>query len=139
MAVNDFIIDPKLAAESTTLGELELCNLRLFDDARFPWLILVPRRPGLVEIHDLAARERALLIEEIAAATAALQAATRCDKVNVAALGNQVHQLHVHVIARFTGDAAWPQPVWGRGARVPYEEAARRSLADKLRAGFEFV
>ncbi len=139
MAASDLILDPKLVAESVALGELELSNLRLFDDARFPWLILVPRRPGLVEIHDLAARERALLIEEIAAATTALQAATRCDKVNVAALGNQVRQLHVHVIARFKDDAAWPNPVWGRGARVPYEEVERRSLVKKLRAGFDFA
>ena len=139
MAAGGFILDPRLAAESIALGDLELCHLLLFDDRRFPWLILVPRRPDLIEIHDLAAKDRALLMEEIAAATTAIKAATHCDKVNVAALGNQVRQLHVHVIARFTNDDAWPNPVWGRGARVPYEEAARESLIKKLRVGFNFV
>ena len=91
------------------------------NDARFPWLLLVPRRAGMTEIIDLAGPDRTALFEEIVAVSTALRAATGCDKLNVAALGNSVAQLHVHVIARFHGDAAWPKPVWGSGAAVAYD------------------
>jgi diadenosine tetraphosphate (Ap4A) HIT family hydrolase len=87
-----------------------------------------------VEIIDLAKADRAALFEEINAASAALRTATRCDKLNVAALGNQVRQLHVHVVARFAGDAAWPGPVWGAGAAVAYEAAARDRLVAAVRS-----
>jgi diadenosine tetraphosphate (Ap4A) HIT family hydrolase len=128
-----FSLDPRLAAESFSLGELALCEVRLFDDARFPWLILVPKRAGAVEIIDLEDDERPVLMNEIEIASAALKRITNCHKLNVAALGNQVRQLHVHVIARFENDAAWPQPVWGKGARVAYTESARDDLSKKLR------
>lgn len=123
-----FVLDPKLAADSVSIANLALSDLRLMNDARFPWLLLVPRRAGAVEIIDLAKADRAALFEEITAASAALRTATGCDKLNVAALGNQVRQLHVHVVARFAGDAAWPGPVWGTGAAVAYGEAARDRL-----------
>lgn len=139
MSVGGFVIDPKLAAESTPLGELTLCTVRLYDDARFPWLLLVPKQAELVEIIDLAPGDLVRLIEEIAVAAGVLEAATSPYKLNIAALGNVVRQLHVHVIARFEDDAAWPNPVWGRGARVPYEAAARDALAKKLRTGFGFA
>jgi diadenosine tetraphosphate (Ap4A) HIT family hydrolase len=135
---NIFTLDPRLAAESHPLGELPLCAALLFDDARFPWVVLVPRRQRLVEITDLAAAERVQLLEEVTAAMDVLKAATSPYKLNVAALGNAVRQLHVHVIARFEEDAAWPAPVWGRGARVPYEPGPLAAITSKLRRGFGF-
>lgn len=138
MTTQEFVLDPRLAAETTVLGELGLCRVLLMDDARFPWLILVPKRAGLVEIIDLAAGDLVRLIEEIATASGVLEAATSPHKLNVAALGNVVRQLHVHIVARFENDAAWPRPVWGQGERQPYAPVARAELAGKLRAGFGF-
>jgi len=117
MAAGGFILDPRLAAESIALGDLELCHLLLFDDRRFPWLILVPRRPDLIEIHDLAAKDRALLVEEIAAATTAIKAATHCDKVNVAA--RKRHKLRL--------PAACPLSNWGKSPCTPPRASRRRS------------
>jgi len=133
-----FVLDPRLAAESTPLGELALCQVLLMDDARFPWIMLVPKRAGLVEIIDLGAGDLQRLMEEIATASGVLEAATSPYKLNVAALGNVVRQLHVHIIARFENDAAWPSPVWGKGERVPYQPVQRAEFAGKLRAGFAF-
>jgi diadenosine tetraphosphate (Ap4A) HIT family hydrolase len=132
--MTNFAIDPRLAAESFSLGELALCEVLLFDDARFPWVILVPKKPDATEIIDLEKEEQPVLMQEIAITSAALKRITGCHKLNVAALGNQVRQLHVHVIARFETDAAWAGPVWGKGTRVPYEEKARGDLAAKLKA-----
>ena len=129
-----FMLDPRLEAESFPLGRLDLCEARLFNDARFTWLILVPARAGLVEIIDLDEAGRQVLMREAALAAGALKAVTKCHKLNVAALGNQVRQLHVHVIARFESDAAWPNPVWGRGARVPYESEAAAKMAQQIKA-----
>ena len=132
-AVSDFALDPALAASSLAVASLPLCDVRLIDDARFPWLLLVPRRSDAVEIVDLAKADRALLFEEITAASAALRAATGCEKLNVGALGNHVRQLHVHVVARFAADVAWPEPVWGSGAAEPYATADRERLIAALR------
>ena len=133
VAMSEFVLDPRLDADTTPVAELALSTLRLARDARFPWLILVPRRSGLAEIIDLDDAGRAVLFDEITAVCRALRGVTGCDKLNVAALGNQVRQLHVHVIARFEHDAAWPGPIWGRGEPVAYEAAARdRLVADLL-------
>jgi diadenosine tetraphosphate (Ap4A) HIT family hydrolase len=102
------------------------------NDARYPWLVLVPRRANLVELHDLDAADRAVVIEEIARAGSGLKALTGAAKINTGALGNLVPQLHIHVVARKPGDAAWPGPVWGQGATVPYEPAARDALLKEL-------
>ena len=126
-----FALDPRLAADTLPAGHLPLCEVRLMNDARFPWLILVPRRAGLREIHDLSPADRALLMEEATAASAVL-AAHGAFKVNVGALGNMVAQLHVHVVGRQDGDAAWPGPVWGSGTRQPYADHAGQHLADTL-------
>ena len=120
----DFTLHDRLAADSVALGDGLLSSVRLMNDRRYRWLILVPRRAGLREIHELAAADRALLIEEIALAGQALQAATRAAKINVGALGNLVPQLHVHVVARSPGDPAWPGPIWGHGRPEPYDAAA---------------
>ena len=127
-----FSIDPRLAAESFPLGELSLCEALLYDDARFPWLVLVPQKENLVEIIDLSDHERIALMDDITDVSRALKEITQCHKLNVAALGNQVRQLHVHIIARFESDPAWAGPVWGKGARVPYNEKARDELTKKL-------
>jgi diadenosine tetraphosphate (Ap4A) HIT family hydrolase len=133
-----FILDARLEADTVPVVDLALSTVRLMDDAAYPWLVLVPRRAGLVELIDLAPAERAQLIEEIAAAETALARATRCHKLNVGALGNLVAQLHVHVVARFDTDAAWPGPVWGAAPRTPYGEERRAALvadiAGRLRA-----
>lgn len=131
---NAFQLDPRLEADSVPLAELPLSALRLMKDARYPWLLLVPRKPGLTEIIDLDEGERAQLMREIADVSAALKAATGCDKLNVGALGNVVAQLHVHVVARFKTDAAWPGPVWGVGQAIPWDEGQRQALAERLLA-----
>jgi diadenosine tetraphosphate (Ap4A) HIT family hydrolase len=133
-----FTLDPRLEAESFPLGRLTLCEVRLFNDARFPWLILVPARDGLVEIIDLDEAGQQLLMREVALAAGALKTLTSCHKLNVAALGNQVRQLHVHMIARFESDAAWPNPVWGRGTRVPYESQVAAKFTARMRAAMDF-
>lgn len=129
-----FTLDPRLAADSLAVKSLALSDLRLMNDARFPWLLLVPRRAGAAEIIDLDKPDRATLFEEITAASAALREATGCEKLNVAALGNAVRQLHVHVVGRFHADPAWPQPVWGHGAAIAYEPGARDRLLAAIAA-----
>ena len=128
-----FQLDPRLAADSSALAELSLCSLRLMDDARFPWLLLVPRRAGLREIFDLPAFEQAELLIELNQAARALTAVAAPHKLNIGALGNVVEQLHVHLVARQPGDAAWPGPVWGSGARQPYPAGEAAGLTARLR------
>lgn len=131
-ALTSFRLDERLAADSTGVTGLWLSELRLINDARFPWLILVPRVANAAEIIDLGKADRAALCEEITTVSQALIAATGCDKLNVAALGNIVRQLHVHVVARFEGDAAWPGPVWGNGKAVAWEAEARDRLVARI-------
>jgi len=116
----DWQLHAQLAADSHPLASLPLCELRLMDDSNYPWLVLVPRVPGAQELLDLRGAERHLLSDETDHAARALRAVFRPRKLNVAALGNVVPQLHVHVIARFEDDPAWPAPVWGRVAARPY-------------------
>jgi diadenosine tetraphosphate (Ap4A) HIT family hydrolase len=131
--MDDFTLDPQLERDAVPVAELPLTRVLLNDDANYPWLILVPRRPGKVELIDLDEADRAALWREIAAASGALKRLTRCHKLNVAQLGNQVAQLHIHVIARETTDAAWPSPVWGKAPRKPYDTTARDKLVSNLR------
>ena len=126
--MTDFVLDPRLAADSVFVADLPLCQVRLQDDARWPWLVLVPRRPGLVEITDLPAADRAVLMEETALAYDAVRALGAAlgrlpEKLNMGALGNVVAQLHVHVIGRRRDDPAGSAPVWGAGRAQPYGEA----------------
>ena len=133
MSGEAFALDGRLAADTRHVASLPLCDVLLMKDARFPWLILVPRRPGLVEIADLPEPDQASLWREVNRAAAALRANAPCDKLNLGALGNVVRQLHVHVVARREGDAAWPGPVWGSGLALPYAAGALDDLADRLR------
>ena len=134
-----YALHPQLAADSHPLASLGLSDLQLMDDSNYPWLVLVPRVAGARELVDLDATQRAVLVEEIARCERLLLDAFKPDKLNVAALGNLVPQLHVHVIARFEGDPAWPAPVWGRVAARQYspERLVERVnlLAGHLRGG----
>ena len=130
----DFQLDPRIASDSVPVTALALSDLRLMKDRRFPWLILVPRRPAVAEIIDLSGADRAVLLGEMVQVSGALRAATGCDKLNIGALGNIVRQLHVHVVARFESDAAWPGPVWGSGAAIPYAPGEAERLIARLTA-----
>ncbi len=129
----DWALDTQLARDTIPIGDLPLSRLLLMEDANYPWAILVPRRPGIVEIIDLSAQDQAQLTREIASVSTTLRRTTGCHKLNVAALGNVVAQLHVHVIARFRDDAAWPRPVWGAVPARPYAGDARQRLIDALK------
>ncbi len=118
--MSEFSLHPQLLAETHPVCELALCSIRLMDDARWPWLILVPRLPFLRELVDLAGDDQVALLKEVNRAGRVLQRLFRTDKLNIAALGNQVPQLHVHVISRRQDDPAWPRPVWGAGDPEPY-------------------
>lgn len=133
-----FALHPRLAADTLPVGDLALSCVLLMADARFPWLILVPRRPALREFTDLPQAERADLMEEIALISRVLAAEAGAGKINVGALGNVVEQLHVHVVARSAADPAWPGPVWGSGAAVPYAGGAGQALAGRLAAALGF-
>ena len=126
-----FELHPQLAEDTVPVIELALCDVRLMDDANHPWLVLVPRIANTVEMIDLDAEQRTQLTAEIDATSRALKALFKPDKLNVAALGNMVPQLHVHVIARFKHDIAWPRPVWGVANARPYvpEELIERVQA----------
>ena len=129
----EFTLDARLAADSVPVIDLPLCSVRLMNDARFAWLLLVPRRAGMSELHDLDEADQEQLWREIRSTTQALRAVAPCDKLNIGALGNIVRQLHVHVVARMVGDAAWPGPVWGSGMAQPYDAPGREQRIVALR------
>ena len=135
--MSGFTLHPRLSADTVLVADWELSRVLLMNDARYPWLILVPRRDGATELHDLEFRDRATLIEEVSRAARDLKEISGAEKINVGALGNLVLQLHVHVVARSPGDAAWPGPVWGRGTAIPYETARREALVSILRARYQ--
>lgn len=125
----EFVLDPAFVATSEALGDLRLCEARLQLDARYPWIVLIPRRPGLREIEDLSPADRIALMDEIVLAGDAVRAVGAAlglavDKLNVGALGNVTPQLHVHVIGRRIGDPAWPGPVWGHSPAETFKPAA---------------
>jgi diadenosine tetraphosphate (Ap4A) HIT family hydrolase len=132
-----FVLDPQLDADTMVLGRFRLSRVLLMNDARYPWLILVPQKPELAEIIDLSEPDQMQLMREIAAASQALKALFNPDKLNVGALGNRVRQLHVHVLARFVSDAAWPGPVWGVGQAQPYPPHMAGVTMDRLVAALK--
>lgn len=127
-------LHPQLADDTHPVAHWPLSELRLMDDANHPWLILVPRVPDAVELVDLGPPQQAELMREIDRASRLLQKAFKPDKLNVAALGNLVPQLHVHVIARYHHDIAWPRPVWGTATARPYAPEALVQRIEQLRA-----
>lgn len=128
-----FVLDARLAGDSAPVIDLPLCSVRLMNDARFTWLLLVPRRAGMSEIHELDEPDQDQLWREVRLAARALRAVAPCDKLNLGALGNIVRQLHVHVVARVVGDAAWPGPVWGSGAAQPYHTSRLSKQVTEIR------
>lgn len=127
-----FVLHPRLAADTVFVADWALSRVVAMNDARYPWLILVPRRSGATEIFDLSAEDRRMMIEEIARASEGLKTLTGAAKINVGALGNLVPQLHVHVVARNPGDAAWPGPVWGQGHAQTCEPGALDAFVRQL-------
>jgi diadenosine tetraphosphate (Ap4A) HIT family hydrolase len=132
MSAPAWSLHPQLTQDTVPVGELALSRVLLANEASYPWLILVPRRPGLVELIDLDENAQVQLLGEVAAAARALKAITECEKLNIAALGNQVAQLHVHVIARRHSDAAWPKPVWSAAPVAAYDPKVRDGLIGAL-------
>lgn len=132
-----FSLHAQLEADSFPFRELELSTVRIMDNSLLPWLILVPRVPDARELIDLSDDQQLRLMREIAAASHALRSAFRPDKLNVAALGNMVPQLHVHVIARFSTDAAWPKAVWGNLPAAPRTQAALAEFREILNSHWQ--
>ena len=128
-----FKLDHRLANDSISIMKTSLCDFRLARDCRWPWLILVPQRVGITEIFELTPLDQVMLTFETEMAASALKTATNATKINIAAIGNIVRQLHVHVIARFEGDANWPGPVWGFGKAEAYEDAKRDQFIETMR------
>jgi diadenosine tetraphosphate (Ap4A) HIT family hydrolase len=127
--MSTFVLDTKLNVDTIEITALPLCQVRLMNDRRFPWVVLVPAKPGLSEIIDLGAADRTKLIEEIALVSTVMRDLFRPTKLNVGALGNVVAQLHLHVIARFASDDAWPGPVWGTTPERYRPDEIERRLA----------
>lgn len=128
-----FALEARLASDTVAVMPLALCDVRLMNDARYAWLVLVPRRTGMVEISDLADADQLTLWQDVKRATAALRAVAPCDKLNLGALGNIVRQLHIHLVARIEGDRAWPGPVWGHGQAEAYDAQALGARVQALR------
>jgi|SRR5215470_5188980 len=131
-------LHPQLARDTIEIGDLPLVRVLLMNDAGYPWLILVPRRAGATEIIDLDETDQEILMREIALLARVLKDVTACDKLNVAAIGNVVPQLHVHVVARRRDDALWPRPVWGAAPARPYAPDDRDRLVDAIRSEVAF-
>jgi diadenosine tetraphosphate (Ap4A) HIT family hydrolase len=134
---DDFVLDPRLALDTIPVTDLALCNVLLMNESRYPWLILVPARAGVSELHDLESADRATLVEEVALASQVVKSLFAPEKVNVGALGNIVRQLHVHIVARNVGDPAWPGPVWGHSPAVPYDDVTAENLSREIATALE--
>jgi diadenosine tetraphosphate (Ap4A) HIT family hydrolase len=137
VAASPWSLHPRLDKDTMPVGDLPLSRVLAVTDANFPWVLLVPRRAGACEIIDLAEPEQAQLMTEIARVASALKRITGCDKLNVAAIGNMVPQLHIHLVARRVGDAAWPKPVWGTVPARPYDAGELQTFIAALRGAIE--
>ncbi|MCE6078135.1 HIT domain-containing protein [Agrobacterium vitis] len=127
-----FRLDERLARDSQSILQLPLSDLRLSRDSRWPWLILVPRRNDVAEIFELSKDDQIQLLHEQVQVGAALKTATGATKINIAAIGNVVRQLHVHVVARFENDPNWPGPIWGYGVAEPYSDTALATMTTTI-------
>ena len=133
MSAPAWSLHPQLQKDTIDIGDLPLCRVLVIKDANYPWLLLVPRRADASEIIDLDEVEQAQLLTETSRVARALKEITKCDKLNIAALGNVVAQLHLHIIARRVGDAAWPRPVWGVVPAVPHDAGEVQLFIGALR------
>ena len=127
-----FVLDARIEKDSNLIFDLPLCQVRLQNDSRYPWLVLVPKVEGATEVHELTEEQQTKLMKESSLVANCLKKVTQCKKINVANLGNVVSQLHWHVVARFEEDKTWPGPIWGVGEVIPYEDKKRAELADSL-------
>jgi diadenosine tetraphosphate (Ap4A) HIT family hydrolase len=134
-----FTLDPQLQRDTVAIGDLPGSRVLLMNDANFPWLILVPRQAGATEVFDLDDGARAQVMRELAQLAQMLKELTGCDKINIAAIGNMVPQLHVHIVARRRDDTAWPRPVWGAVPPCPYGAAERDRLILAIREKIAFA
>lgn len=130
--MTQFELDERLQNDSLSLLHLTLCDLRLAKDGRWPWLILVPQRAGVSELFDLTPADQTVLMAEQMRVAEALKKATCATKINIAAIGNVVRQLHIHIVARFEGDANWPGPIWGYGTAEPYDTDSLNVMKNKI-------
>lgn len=128
-----FKLDKILEGDTELVTELPFCRVLLMNDARFPWLILVPRKAGVREIFDLTKFERTTVMEEVNDCAEVLKKLTNAYKINIATLGNVVEQMHIHVIARQKNDDVWPKPVWGNGERIPYTKEELSKTVETIR------
>ncbi|WP_417465724.1 HIT domain-containing protein [Kordiimonas sp.] len=130
--MTEFELHPQLLADTVEICTLRLCRVLIMNDSTYPWLVLVPERVEVREIHALSAADQQTLMREISHVASVMETLFKADKMNVAALGNMVPQLHVHIIARYEGDAAWPGPVWGKVPAKAYEPAACADTITKI-------
>lgn len=136
-------IHPQLRRDCLIIGRYPLCHLLLMLDANYPWFILVPNREGISEIYELGTEDQAQLMRESSHLAQLLAERFRADKINIAALGNLVPQLHLHHVVRYRDDPAWPAPIWGKVPRVPYTDdnlaATLNRIREELPNEFEFI
>jgi diadenosine tetraphosphate (Ap4A) HIT family hydrolase len=124
-----FQLHPRLKQDCITIGRFDLCQLLMMNDSQYPWFILVPERAGITEIYQLSETERLILTEESSFLAEKMAALYNADKMNIAAIGNLVPQLHIHHVVRYQSDRAWPAPIWGKFAAVPY---TRQQITDNI-------
>lgn len=129
-------LHPQLEKDCVVLGEFTLCSLLLLNDANYPWFILLPNRENITELHQLSETDQRQLLEESMYLSRCLEHVFQPDKLNIAALGNVVPQLHIHHIARFTTDACWPAPVWGSIKAIPYSENEIKNIKKQMLSWF---
>ncbi|GAB3002447.1 HIT family protein [Psychrosphaera aestuarii] len=127
-----FTLDHRIERDSILIADMPISQLRIQDDQRYPWLVLVPKIEGATEIHSLKAEQAQQLILESNAVAKALKAVTQCKKINIANLGNVVEQLHWHIVARFEDDLTWPGPIWGIGKAEPWDKKKRLAFVESL-------
>lgn len=129
-----FELNPVLARDSILVGHFALCQLRIINDAQFPWFVLVPKRKNITEIYQLVEADRQTLLAESCLLAETLHDAFSATKLNIAALGNQVPQLHVHHIVRYKTDPCWPAPIWGKLEAIPYEKENLAEILQKVQS-----
>lgn len=127
------ILHPQLEKDCFVIGQFPLCALLLINDANYPWFILVPQRENICEIHHLSEQDQQQLMRESSALAACIEQTFKADKINIAALGNMVPQLHVHHIVRYKADVSWPAPIWGKVPAIPYAAADAADLSERMR------